>query len=441
MRIGVHLGHERIALASIGDDGRLATAAVEGSPTDNAEQLELLGVGLDLLERDWEGTAAHAQVRRITFDVGTLLDAGMAGTRERPSAGAGTVPVMVRIAPRPPADRQHELRGSAPGLGQAHIHHLRGGHSAVGEELAPLDTDAAAALAGLISPGQRVVVTAVGSLANAQHELAVGKALLAGGRPAEVSYSHAFFSTSFAARERTAMLNSSLTDTTAPFATELAAFCRARYPQARPLVSTNDGGSTSLSRLSVSPVHSLASSAAAKIVGAAARLGHREGKLLVDDPADPLVGQLLGGLPIVGSRYSPTAVGVIASRGALNWSIPGASAAAWTGPRVQVEAPEALCAVGAACAPVTEWVNAMSTIKTHEEYTAALTTAENRATARLVSLGYAPSAVRTAEASAEATTFGHPNIVAIRVRAVVDGLPTHLATSPDPQTLASQEGA
>ena len=113
------------------------------------------------------------------------------------------------------------------------------------------------------------------------HEIAAERLLSGHLHTLAVEGSHAFHSSSFAVRERTALANQALLPKAEALGTELALVSGQVFPKARLYVATSDGGKVPLSRLAVAPVHSLLSGHAAELIGAAALCDKDEGQIVI----------------------------------------------------------------------------------------------------------------------------------------------------------------
>ncbi|WP_308490556.1 hypothetical protein [Microbacterium capsulatum] len=351
---------------------------------------------------------------------------------------SGPEPVtVVRIAPRPPVDRAHELREGESSLSKARIVHVSGGHTNLGEELVPFDAAALRDIAANSRPGGRYVVTSVGSLVNSSHEIEAGRILLENAVPASVGYSHYFESGSFGTRERTAVINSSLIPVAESLATSLALAASVRLPHARLYAASNDGGCVPLTRLTVTPVHSMAAARAGELVGAAALSGIDSGRLAVVGSAGSFLGDMIDGVPAVRAKFQD-AGGMLASKAAHVMPVPAVApgrAPAYpvvAAPGYGEDLPGAhraevdLCALGAAVSPLAEWADRSVIIADADDIRQALSAAEARVRTRLVSFGASPSQVRIIDSRVVASTYQDPRVVSVRVRgvagAVDDGL-------------------
>lgn len=409
MRIGISVHHDRIAAVALYPDG-----------TCSAYETLVVADGFEAaLDRLFaQRGLTGASVRSITFDLSAVLDPN------RTSALT-----VVRIAPRPPIDR-----GDEPLVGDAPIMHVRGGHTTLGEELAPFDASTLHADAPRIPAGSRVVITSVGALMNPAHELVAGEILLDHDATLGVTFSHAFGGNSFATRERTAVLNSALASGAEPLATSVALVAGRCFPEARLFVTRNDGGRVPLSRLPTAPVHSAFSGASIEFLGAAAFCRLNEGDLLLARGDDLLLGSLRAGVPAVmpqlargGMRLAtPAAHLVPATEILLNGRVPsprlvrvcGAQLPDWLKYGDVVETEIDLRALGAACAPLSDWALGTVGAGSAAEMANELQAAEARVRARLAGFGAPPSSVRILESRFVATTYEHARVISVRVRGV-----------------------
>ena len=409
MRIGIGVRHRRIAAVALRPDGSLA-----------AHEIPVTADGVDAaLERllGRQGLA-DAAVRSIAFDLSAVLD----------RTGAGPLTV-VRIAPRPPVDR-----GDEPRVGDAPILHVRGGHTTLGEELTPFDAVGLRAAAPGIPAGSRVVITGVGALINPSHELAAGEILLDHDASLSVTFSHAFDGNSFATRERTAVLNSALVPGAEALAISLALVAGRRFPDARLFVTRNDGGRVPLSRLPATPVHSAFSGPSIEFLGAAALCGLDDGDLLLAHGNDLVLGSLRAGAPAIvpqlgwgGARLATQAAHLVpATEILLNGRSPrprlvrprGTESPEWLGGGEVVETDLDLRALGAACAPLSDWALGIVGAGNADEMAHELQAAEARVRARLAAFGAPPSTARILESRFVATTYEHARVISVRVHGV-----------------------
>lgn len=377
-----------------------------------------------------------APISSVTFDVSEALDHDDPPTL-----------VAVRLVPRPPIDRWNSSEQDWAELGHPRIVYAGGGHTALGEELAPLDIDALTSLTETADRSVRYVVTSVGSLIHPAHEIAAERLLSGHLHTLAVEGSHVFHSSSFAVRERTALANQALLPQAESLGTALALVSGQVFAKARLYVATSDGGKAPLSRLAVAPVHSLLSGHAVELVGAAALCDTHEGQLIIAHAESLYTGEMLNGVPAV-IPYAPISpVGRLATQTANIRPVnPQALASRMQGPAWSHSPPTLvlqagatlpdmlqslprrstaihLRALGAACAFHTEWVNRFIRIANAEDMQAKLAEGETRVRARLVAAGASPSQTRIVESRLAATAYETPNVVAVRVRGAAGARP------------------
>lgn len=409
VRIGIGVYDDRLSAVGLHPDGsRTALSAPLSSGIE---------VSLDRLLTRFPTPAGDA-VDSLAFDLSAVL------------RRADDAPLtVVRIAPRPPVERTDE-----PHVGSAPILHVRGGHTTLGDELAPFDAEGFRAASAGIPAGSRVVITSVGSFANPGHELAAGEILLEHGGPLSVTFSHTFDSNSFATRERTAELNGAMVADAEALTTSLSLIAGRRFPGARLSVTRNDGGRVPLSRLASSPVHSALSGQPMEFLGGAAFCGLAEGDLVLATGEGPILGSVRDSVPAVvpqlrwnGARLATQAAHLVpATRILLHGRNPaprlvkalGAELDDWLDDGSAVEADTDLRALGAAVAPLSDWALGVVSAGNAAEMAHELRAAEARVHARLVAFGALPSTVRIVESRLVATTYEHARVVSVRVHGV-----------------------
>jgi hypothetical protein len=409
VRIGIGVYDDRLSAVGLHLDGRRTDVVVPISSGIEAP--------LDRLLARFPTSPGDA-VDSIAFDLSTVL------------RRAGDAPLtVVRIAPRPPVERTDE-----PHVGTAPILHVRGGHTTLGDELAPFDARGFRTAAAGIPGGSRVVITSVGSFANPAHELAAGEILLEHGGPLSVTFSHSFDSNSFATRERTAELNSAMSADAEALTTSLSLISGRRFPGARLSVTRNDGGRVPLSRLAAAPVHSALSGPAIEFVGGASFCGLTEGDLILATASGPILGTMRDEVPAVvpqlrwnGARLATQAAHLVpATRILLHGRVPAPRLVAAVGAELDeglddhgaVGADTDLRALGAAVAPLSDWALGVVRAGNATEMAHELRAAEARVHARLVAFGALPSMVRIVESRLVATTYEHARVVSVRVHGV-----------------------
>lgn len=430
MRIGISLTVEAFTAVVVNPDGSTTSHAVAGTNRDVSGQLDALLRALwrdDNLNLTQAGSSAT-----ITLDVSGIL-----------RRDTLTPLHILRIAPRPPIDQGHEIDDSHSSEPQPLISHFSGGHTILGEELVPLDEAGIERLSREATPGHRYVIASAGSLVNAAHELRAGELLHRFARPTSVDFSHNFSHGSIAVRERTARVNSSLFAHSETLGTTLALTIGNFAPQIRAFVTTNDGGRLPLSRLPNLPVHSLNSGLATELIGAAAVCNVTDGRLIFPSEDGLMYGEVLDGVPTVVPTQQMQSNDLIASQTANVVPITAALLRGRTEPptlllRSGDEAAQStesirssgielvpaartslpLRALGAACAPLADWVNSVVNVSNASEMEQALAAARSRVDVRLVSFGADPSQVRTVESRVLATAYQHPRVVSVRVRGI-----------------------
>lgn len=418
MRIGVSLTRAGAAAVALCRDGEIRTSEV-----DNRRR-PLVDLVAELL-RDLLGASSRDrdQTTSVTFDVSQEL-----------ALEAGTRFTVLRIAPRPPVDGG-EVMSHKTGVGfDLEVLHAAGGHTILGDELVSLDTAGIVRAARSTRPGGRFVVSGVGSLVSPAHELRAGQLLLEHADPETVEYGHRFHSGAIAVRERTALVNSSHLTIGASLGTSLALAVGTVLPQARLYVTTNDGGSTPIARLSVSPVHSLYAGRPTELIAAARLCGVEEGRYVVAGRDHAFYGEVSAGVPaVVPSHHAPAGLRVatqsanlrpVADSSLGGHQEPPLVVTHGEDPVPVVDLPEHLHslydlrALGAACAPLSDWANRVVNVSNASEMGQALRTAEARVAARLVAFGALPSQIRILESRVMATAYQHPRVVSVRVRGV-----------------------
>lgn len=418
MRIGIALEGERLAAAAVTADGRVFCRNGHEAAPD-------LASAVSSLLRDLLRCSSAEAVVSVAFDVSGALSPA----RDRET-------MLIRIAPRPPLDDAHEASHAPTSIGPVPIVHAAGGHDALGEELVPLDEAALCAAALAADRGGRFVITSVGSHVNPAHEVRAGEILLEHADPESIEYSHSFATGAFAIRERTALANAAIAPDAAAIATALALAAGDVAPAARLYVATNDGGSAPLARLARRPVHSMLSGPASELSGAAALCGVEAGHLIVAGHDGAFLGEIASGVPTVVPRRLDRSGSTMATQTAHLLPVREVQRGA-RGARPLVVAhgpadfaaiiPEAdidrrcvadLRALGAACAPLSEWETQMVGVADGRAMERALQAAEARVRARLAAAGAAPSHVRILESRAVATAYERSRVISVRVRGV-----------------------
>lgn len=414
MRIGIALRAECTTAVAVTTDGAVITRTISGS----IDELQRTVASILGSIREQAGEDVPTS---IAFDVSGALES-------RP----GRDTTAIRVAPRVPVDAEHVLADAGP----VRLVHAAGGHTARGHELVPLDERALVEFAAAAPRGGRYVITGVGSRVNPAHEVRVGEILLEEADPASIEYSHSFANSSFAVRERTAVANSALVPRSATTGTALALAVGSMVPEARLYVTTNDGGSAPLARLSRMPVHSVLSGAPTELIGAAALCDLDSGRIIVADGDQAFFGEILSRVPTVVPRrldragsalatqyahvlpVSASQVDVAADRPLLVTHNGTADDPLGPGFPAHLRTEIDLRALGAACAPLSEWDNRMVAVDTADDMDHALVAAQARVHARLVAAGAAPSQISILEARTVATAYERSRMISVRVRGV-----------------------
>jgi hypothetical protein len=425
MRIGVRVTPDEISAVAVHADGRLDRAR-QSLRTARTRSVA------DVLTR-LRGDGEEA-VSSVVFDVSGALE-------RDPEARV----VSVLIEPRHPiAPRRHLWPAESIPVEVAHV---RGGHNALGHELVPLDEQALRALASRIAPGSHLVVSAAGATVNPEHERRAAEVLRSAVPVGSITESSAFASDSLLVREFTAVLNAVLLASAERLAACLAdAVSRGAGEGVRAFVATNDGGCTPLSRLPLTPVHSVRADVADEMLGGAAVARRTDGRIIVARPGAVRIGEFVAGLPSVVTRSSLPGWIPLASNFAhvvpltdllLSGSaeppvtvlVRGAEqelAAFGLAPALVTD--DDLVAVGAAVAPVSYWHNRVARVVGAADIERALAEGEAIARANLVAWGAHPAGVRIAKSRVLATTYGEAQMIRVNVRGVADthviGLPS-----------------
>ncbi|MFF8817576.1 hypothetical protein ACF07D_06200 [Leucobacter sp. NPDC015123] len=412
MRFGLHCAGDHVVAATFARgvlrDHR-TVPVISGDPLNAAVSL------LTELPQTDPRRMGSPEVASFTFEVSEIL---------RPDV---TTPVhLVRVSPR---SAQGSLDPftlpwlATTGAAGPRILHLPGGHNARGQEIVSLDAAALAHLSPATRSAPRFVVTAVGSLLNPAHELRVGSELQSRFPGANIEYSHQFHHTSFAVRERTAFLNLALRERAESIVTALSVAARGAYPGARLFVATNCGGSIPLTRLAATPVDALASLHATQAMGAAAVSGATSGTLTFEVGGERRWCELSYGIPsVVPALHSATfgKLATPASNVRLGARIVASAATAAGHHDSTVAEGESFAAAGAARMPRVDWLMTLLQSRNEAEMLRSKEAAEARLHARLVSTGVPPEHVRTVESLVTATSYGNPEVIALRIRAIAD---------------------
>lgn len=429
MRIGVRVTPEEISAVGVHEDGHFARA--RRSP--HGDLTSAVADALRSLRSDQD-----EPVSSVVFDVSRAL------ARD---ADAGVVSVL--IEPRAPREPRRHLWPSEhiP----VDVAHVGGGHNALGHELVPLDEQALRRLAEHIAPGAHLVVSAAGSPVNAEHERRAAEVLRSAAAVGSITESSAFYSDSLLVREFTAILNAVMLARAEQLAASLEdAVAQGAGEEVRAFVATNEGGCTPLSRLPITPVHSMRADVAGEMLGGAAVAGRTSGRIIVARRGAVRIGEFVDGLPSVVSRTSlPGGISLASSFARVvpltDLLLSGSAEPPVTvlvegaerelaefGLAPAIGTDEDLVAVGAAVAPASYWHNRVARVVGAEDIDRAIADGEAIARANLVAWGAHPSGVRITEARVLATTYGEAQMIRARVRGVAE---TQVASLPAARAL------
>lgn len=424
MRVGLRLG-ERSCAALVVDGSHIVTTSKVENSNDRSGALDVVLAGLRL--------AFGSRITDVVADVGPVL---------RTTKLAEVV--AIRISPRPPADAFHTA--ILPKVVEPIVLktvHVRGGHDMRARELARLDLQSfALELPAILTSGVRnVAITAVGSMATAEHEVRLADAILSEDSDMRVTISHDFYSNVFRDRDFTAILNSSLMSAGEELSALLETACGRHLPTATVSYAKNDGGRAPIRRLSVMPVHAIQPEPALRIQGAALLAGVSDGEVVVcadadaDADAEVTVGHTRRGISAANAlirrgfdaslasnsaaveQYTvnhlarPTTRSVVADlRSDRGSPLP-------YGLMATIATVDDIALVGCAAAPLTAWIDRLETASSAAELHQVRILAEEDARSVVVQLGANPGSTEIFESNVFALPYGNPNIVRIRVRA------------------------
>lgn len=418
MRVGLRLG-ERSCAALVLDGSHIVTTSKVENFNDHAGALDVVLAGLSL--------AFGSRITDVVADVGPVL---------RTTKLAEVV--AIRISPRPPADAFHTA--ILPKVVEPIVLktvHVRGGHDMRARELARLDLQSfALELPAILTSGVRnVAITAVGSVATAEHEVRLADAILSEDSDMRVTISHDFYSNVFRDRDFTAILNSGLMSAGEELSALLETACGRHLPTATVSYAKNDGGRAPIRRLSVMPVHAIQPEPALRIQGAALLAGVSDGEVVVCADADVTVGHTRRGISAANAlirrgfdaslasnsaaveQYTvnhlarPTTRSVVADlRSDRGSPLP-------YGLMATIATVDDIALVGCAAAPLTAWIDRLETASSAAELHQVRILAEEDARSVVVQLGASPGSAEILESNVFAMPYGNPDIVRIRVRA------------------------
>ncbi|BAU30926.1 hydantoinase/oxoprolinase family protein [Microcella alkaliphila] len=424
MRAGIRLEKDRCSVVAVDGDGEVA-GEYSHSISQEDPFPELL---------DWIAHRSAAEIRSVTVDLGGLL----AMERERQV-------VAVRISPRPAADPLHELpvphdlRGS-----RLTVIDVAGGHDMRGRPLMDLDVGAlAAALSGYPSETELVAsVTAVGSVANPEHEQQAADALLSAFPFARVTLSNEFFSNSFRDRDYTAAVNACLVSSGDQLAAQIEQAARAHLPGALVYFAVSDGGRVPIRRLGATPVQALHASPALGLMGARHLAGVNEGEVVIVDDAGVRAGRVHEGVPATHTvirrgrepalacnaaridPYSPSLLGEPERPAAVIDSRSSDKVLLRSDLESTVRTRVDLTALGAAIAPLSAWSDFLGHASATDELDGWLRATQEDLRSQIVHWGAAPESTRVVESTAYTLAYGSRHVVRIRARVIGDWVET-----------------
>jgi hypothetical protein len=376
------------------------------------------------LLRDLLGQGAAERVEAVVFDVSEVLTPD---DRKR---------VLIRVEPRRPMSRAFELAPRTGWPAVSHVLHVPGGHMSTGEELVSLELEPLTEFCAQAEPGLDYVVTEAGALSASEHEERVADYLFEHAAPRRVELSHEFFGQGFETREHSASVNSILRDAAEVIAETTGLICEEVVPEARLYVVQNDGGAAPISRLALAPVHSLHSAAATAMLGAAALTHRTEGQVALLSPEHRVTATIKRGVLTVDpyqrgengtllatqtARVQPVTPVMVQSLGedVAVVCLPEADTSDLEpGRGLRVEESLDVVALGAALAPLADWVNRVITIRGGQDPTPHLEEAEALVSARLLAQGAAPNNIEIIESRFVTTAYENSLIASVRVRGV-----------------------
>jgi hypothetical protein len=424
MRVGLRLG-ERSCAAMVLDGSHIVTISKVENFNDRAGALDVVLAGLRL--------AFGSRITDVVADVGPVL---------RTTKLAEVV--AIRISPRPPADAFHTA--ILPKVVEPIVLktvHVRGGHDMRARELARLDLQSfALELPAILTSGVRnVAITAVGSMATAEHEVRLADAILSEDSDMRVTISHDFYSNVFRDRDFTAILNSSLMSAGEELSALLETACGRHLPTATVSYAKNDGGRVPIRSLSVMPVHAIKPEPALRIQGAALLAGVSDGEVVVcadadaDADADVTVGHTRRGISAANAlirrgfdaslasnsaaveRYTANHLARATTRSVVADLRSDRGSPLPYGLMATIATVDDIALVGCAAAPLTAWIDRLETASSAAELHQVRILAEEDARSVVVQLGASPGSAEILESNVFAMPYGNPDIVRIRVRA------------------------
>jgi len=367
----------------------------------------------------------------VTVDVAPLL---LDAVRRRRNVSPVAV---IRITPRPARDPTF-ARSPAALVEQlvAARYFVPGGHDLLGNELRQLDRQALARVCTQLAAStvRDVAVVSPGSQACPAHERDVADAIQAAVPGARIAVASDYGGQGLAGREATVILDGAL----GAHLDELLDRCErslARGSGRSTLdVARSDGGCSTAYHVRSMPVLALAATEALELSGAAHLAGEPNCRVLLEEPAKTLSGEVRHGIPQVQSAiYSALETDLVIPVVTL---VPGASVSAGT-ERVSDQPVVTsrrnrltLAGVGAAVSRPSAWLDEVATISSADELDNVRQETIERATGIVMANGAAPGSAYLVDVSAVALPYSSSGTIRIRVR---------VTGEPDPSLVAAKD--
>jgi hypothetical protein len=420
MRAGVRFDGTRCIVVVVDADGMPAAEHTQSFDPERGMN-EIFG---------WLARLPGAALESVTVDVSALLQA------ERQKRV-----IAIRISPRPAVDEIHEMPVSAELADSvSHTLHVTGGHDMRGRPLRDLGVASLRDALHQASGDAELVaaVTAVGSIANPDHEQRAADVILEAFPDARISLSHDFFSSAFRDRDFTATANAALLQSGEQLAAGIERAAREQLPGAAVSFGLNDGGRAPIRRLGATPVHAIRAAAALRVQGARHLADVDEGDLVIIEDDAAVVGHVHNGVPAAhtvvkrgrepslasnGARvdtYSPTMLSDLLSPAAVVDARADVSRMPPFTPAPGLRAGVDLGALGAAVAPLSSWSDYLGHASNATELQAVLRLTEEELRSQTIHWGAAPDCTRVVESNAYTLAYGSRNVVRIRVRVTGD---------------------
>jgi len=365
----------------------------------------------------------------VTLDVSTLLRV------ERQKRI-----IAIRIGPRPAIDDIHELAVSPQLIDSVRrTVHVTGGHDMRGRPLRDLGLETLRRELEAVGPGDLVAsVTAVGSIANPDHEQRAADVILAAFPDARICLSHDFFSSALRDRDFTSTMNAALLQSGEELAARIEQAAHAQLPGVPVSFGLNDGGRAPIRGLGTTPVHALHATAALRIQGARHLAGVSEGDLVIIDDDSVVVGHVHNGVPAARTvvkrgrepglasnavhtdTYSPTLISDFLTPAAVLDVRASSAPLPTNAPEPTVQTAVDLAALGAAVAPLSSWADFLGQASSALELQAGLRSTEEDLRSQTIHWGAGPNATRVVESNAYTLAYASRHVARIRVHVIGD---------------------